>query len=74
MYSINIPCQIGDVVWVVRKYRGAVGSHGAVVKEIRIFKNNRILIVAGNNAARQWGKDVLGTVQDADGEILKRKS
>lgn len=69
---IDIPCNIGDTVWVLRRYHGIKHAKKGYVSEMHIIPDRlsmtgdmKLLITVRNIARGYWGEDVFATQEEA---------
>ena len=72
-YQPSIPCELGDIAWGIRNYKGHKQAKRGVVSEMyfRRGMNGRMtLCIAVKGVCRgEWGKTIFGTREEADAEI-----
>ena len=69
---VDIPCKIGDTVWIIRSYRGAKHAKKGIVSEMRYIPDRlsmtdemKLLITVRGIARGYWGADVFATYEEA---------
>ncbi len=64
--NCTIPCRIGDVVWVIKKYNGALVIRKGIVSEIFFVGSDmQVCIVVERLARGVWGETVFETESEA---------
>ena len=71
--AVEVPCKIGDRVWVIRNYKGHKHPQDGIVSEMYFFEDMKLQIVVKNVARGEWGKTVFATREDAVAAILKER-
>ena len=69
---VDIPCRIGDAVWVLRSYHGVRHAKKGYVSEMHIIPDRlsmtdemKLLITVRGIARGYWGEDVFATYEEA---------
>ena len=62
---MGVPCNIGDMVWGLRKCRGYRVPGQGVVTEMYYNKKMELIIKVKYVCKGQWGKDVFVSLADA---------
>lgn len=63
--DINVPCKIGDTVWVVRSYKGIKHVQQGTISEMFFTEHMRLMITVKHIARGCWGEKVFGSLTDA---------
>ena len=69
-----LPCKVGDRVWGIRLYKGAMVPREGIVTEMYYSTGMRLCIVVGYVCRGEWGKNVFATQEAARAEIDRRKA
>lgn len=70
---VELPCKIGDMVWVIRSYKGHDRPQMGVVSEMYFLKDMTLHIVVKHVARGEFGEKVFLTEADALDAIERRK-
>lgn len=78
---IELPCCIGDAVWIIRSYQSAKHAKKGFVSEMRIISDKlsmtdelKILITVKGIARGYWGENVFATFEEAEAAKRERKT
>lgn len=70
---VDIPCRIGDAVWIIRSYRGAKHAKKGIVSEMHLISDRqsmtdemKLLITVRGIGRGYWGKEVFATQEEAE--------
>lgn len=63
--DINVPCKIGDTVWVIRSYKGIKHVQQGTVSEMFFTEHMRLMITVKHIARGCWSEKVFGSLTDA---------
>lgn len=70
---VDIPCRIGDAVWVLKNYKGVRHAKKGYVSEMHIIPDRlsmtdemKLLITVRGIARGYWGKEVFATQEEAE--------
>ena len=70
---VDIPCKIGDTVWILRRYHGIKHAKKGIVSEMQIIPDRlsitdemKLLITVRGIARGYWGKEVFATYEEAE--------
>ena len=70
---IELPCRIGDAVWVLRSYQGVKHAKQGFVSEMHYISDRqsmtgdmKLLITVRNIARGYWGESVFATQEEAE--------
>ena len=64
---INLPCKVGDEVWVIRNYFGTKGIVKGKVAEIYFIDESMKPCIVVKGATRgEWGKVVFSSREEAE--------
>ena len=71
--KVDIPCSIGDNVWIIRKYKGKPTARRGVVSEMYFVGNEmKLAIVVSGIARGEWGVSVFATQDEALDKISRK--
>lgn len=62
---VEIPCKIGDIVWVIRNYKGYKHPQKGIVKEMYFLKDMTLQIAVSHIARGEFGKTIFLTEAEA---------
>ena len=62
----RLPCEIGDVVWAIRTYRGVKHAQQGIVSEMFYNKAMELIVVVKHVARGEFGKKVFATQAEAE--------
>lgn len=68
--AVEVPCKIGDRVWVIRNYKGRKQPQEGIVSEMYFTDDMRLNIVVKHIARGEWGRTIFATFDEAVAEIL----
>ena len=70
---VELPCRIGDAVWVIRRYQGVKHAKKGVVSEMHFISDRqsmtgdmKLLITVKNIARGYWGENIFATQEEAE--------
>ena len=63
--TIELPCKIGDVVWINRRYQKSKRPYCGIVGEMYFMEDMSLCIVVSHLARGIWGIDVFPTKEAA---------
>lgn len=72
--TIELPCEIGDAVWITRSYKGKPRPRRGVVSEMWFSPDMRLIILVKGICRGEWGKSVFDTLEEAEKAIERRNS
>lgn len=67
--AIELPCKIGDKVWIARRYKCHKRPRWGIVSEMFFTDDMELCIVVKGVARGKWGVDVFATYEEAQAEI-----
>ena len=70
---IELPCRIGDWVWIVRNYSGMIKPTHGRVREMFFTSDMKLRIAVRNIGQGEWGKDIFPTKEEAIAAIAARR-
>jgi hypothetical protein len=70
--AVELPCKIGDKVWVSRRYKCHKRPRWGIVSEMFFTEDMELCIVVKGVARGKWGVDVFATYEEAQAEIERR--
>lgn len=70
---MELPCKIGDMVWVIRNYKGQDHPQMGIVSGMYFLPDMTLHIVVKHIARGKFGKTVFLTENDAIDAIERRK-
>lgn len=70
--AVELPCKIGDKVWIARQYKCHKRPRCGIVSEMFFTDNMELCIVVKGVARGKWGVDVFATYEEAQAEIERR--
>lgn len=70
--AVELPCKIGDTVWIARRYKCHKRPRWGIVSEMFFTDNMELCIVVKGVARGKWGVDVFATYEEALAEIERR--
>lgn len=62
---VELPCKIGDWVWMVRRYCSVVRPTHGKVREMYFTNDMKLRIVVKSIGQGEWGKQVFATEEEA---------
>lgn len=70
--AVELPCKIGDTVWIARRYKCHKTPRCGVVSEMFFTDDMELCIVVKGVARGKWGVHVFGTCEEAQAAIERR--
>ena len=70
--AVQLPCKIGDKVWIARQYKCHKRPRWGIVSEMFFTDDMELCIVVKGVARGKWGVDVFATYEEALAEIERR--
>lgn len=70
--AVELPCKIGDKVWIARRYKCHKRPRWGIVSEMFFTEDMELCIVVKGVARGKWGVDVFATCEEAQAEIERR--
>lgn len=70
--AVELPCKIGDKVWIARRYKCHKRPRWGIVSEMFFTDDMELCIVVKGVARGKWGVDVFATYEEAQTEIERR--
>ena len=67
-----LPCNVGDIVWVLRNYHGTIRPMPGVVESIIFSKYCHPCIIVYRVGRGVWGEKVFATREDAERGLIAR--
>lgn len=67
--AVELPCKIGDKVWVSRRYKCHKRPRWGIVSEMFFTEDMELCIVVKGVARGKWGVDVFATYEEAEEQI-----
>lgn len=67
--AVELPCKIGDKVWIARRYKCHKKPRWGIVSEMFFTENMELCIVVKGVARGKWGVDVFSTYEEAEAQI-----
>lgn len=67
--AVELPCKIGDKVWIARRYKCHKKPRWGVVSEMFFTDDMELCIVVKGVARGKWGVDVFATYEEAEAQI-----
>ena len=67
--AVELPCKIGDKVWVSRRYKCHKRPRWGIVSEMFFTEDMELCIVVKGVARGKWGVDVFATYEEAEKQI-----
>jgi hypothetical protein len=64
-----LPCEIGDIVWCIRNYKGAKVALTGIVSEMSFIGDMRLSIAVRGVGRGEWGKKVFATREECERAI-----
>lgn len=71
---VEVPCRVGDLVWVLRSYHGVKHPQQGRVSELILTPNLRLMISVKHIARGEWGKEVFATCEEAEKALVERRN
>ena len=66
---VELPCKIGDKVWIARRYKCHKRPRWGIVSEMFFTDDMELCIVVKGVARGKWGVDVFATYEEAEEQI-----
>lgn len=63
---VELPCKIGDEVWINRYFHSKLLPQKGVVSEMKFLPNMELQIVVKYVGRGRWGKDIFATLEEAN--------
>ena len=63
---VELPCQIGDEVWINRYFHSKLIPQKGIVSEMKFLPNMELQIVVKYVCRGRWGKDIFATLEEAN--------
>ena len=71
--KVDIPCKIGDEVFAIKKYNGAIKAKKGRISQMYFVGNEMRLAIVVNGIARgEWGVSVFATESEALDKISQK--
>lgn len=67
--AVELPCKIGDKVWIARRYKCHKRPRWGIVSEMFFTDDMELCIVVKGIARGKWGVDVFATYEEAEKQI-----
>ena len=67
--AVELPCKIGDTVYIARRYKCHKRPRKGVVSEMFFTYDMELCIVVKGVARGKWGVDVFATYEEAEAQI-----
>lgn len=67
--AVELPCKIGDTVYIARRYKCHKRPRKGVVSEMFFNDDMTLQIVVKGVARGKWGVDVFATYEEAEAQI-----
>lgn len=67
--AVELPCKIGDKVWIARRYKCHKRPRWGIVSEMFFTDDMELCIVVKGVARGKWGVDVFATYEEAEKQI-----
>lgn len=67
--AVELPCKIGDKVWIARRYKCHKRPRWGIVSEMFFTDDMELCIVVKGVARGKWGVDVFATYEEAETQI-----
>lgn len=67
--AVELPCKIGDTVWIARRYKCHKRPRKGVVSEMFFLDDMSLEIVVKSIGRGKWGVHVFGTCEEAQAAI-----
>ena len=71
---IELPCNIGDAVYGIRRYHSERKVQSGVVSEMYFSQKNRLIIVIKHICRGYWGENIFGSFEEAKAALKERES
>ena len=62
---VELPCKIGDEVWINRYFHSKLLPQKGIVSEMKFLPNMELQIVVKYVGRGRWGKDIFATPEEA---------
>lgn len=63
---VDAPCGIGDVVWVLRSFKGIKHAKQGIVSQLFYTADKKVMIVVKGIARGYWGENIFATLEEAE--------
>ena len=70
---IELPCKIGDKVWIIRNYRGVKHAQQGTVYEMYFTKEMKLMITVKYIGRGEYGKTIFATKEAAEAKLAEVK-
>ena len=68
---IELPCKIGDKVWIIRNYRGVKHAQQGTVYEMYFTKEMKLMITVKYIGRGEYGKTIFATKEAAEAKLAE---
>lgn len=68
---IELPCKIGDKVWITRNYRGVEKAQQGTVYEMYFTKEMKLMITVKYIGRGEYGKTIFATKEEAEAKLAE---
>lgn len=69
---IELPCKIGDKVYIIRNHRGIYHVHSGFVTQMYFLPNMELNVTVGNIGRGRVGEKVFLTYDDAERKVREK--
>lgn len=68
---IELPCAVGDTVWIIRNYRGIKRAQQGTVYEMYFTKEMKLMITVKHIGRGEFGKTVFTNKEEAEAKLAE---
>lgn len=69
---LELPCKIGDEVWINRYFHSKLIPQKGIVSEMKFLPNMELQIVVKYVGRGRWGKDIFATLEEANNKLANK--
>lgn len=69
---LELPCKIGDEVWINRYFHSKLLPQKGIVSEMKFLPNMELQIVVKYVGRGRWGKDIFATLEEANNKLANK--
>lgn len=68
---IELPCKVGDIVWIIRNYHGIKRAQQGTVYEMYFTKEMKLMITVKYIGRGEYGKTIFATKEEAEAKLAE---
>lgn len=68
---MELPCKVGDIVWIIRNYRGIKRAQQGTIYEMYFTKEMKLMITVKYIGRGEFGKTVFTNKEEAEAKLAE---